>query len=97
MQYMKDEHLTLRVPAELARALARWARARGVAKSHVAREAVAAYLDPPPAASVRTVAAAELAVRWAAMPRLLPDEALALADDLAAARAALPGLPEPWA
>ena len=43
---MNKAHLTLRLPADLARSLARWARVRGVPKSQVAREAVARYLAP---------------------------------------------------
>ena len=43
---MKDSHLTLRIPAELARALARKAKALGIPKSQMAREAVTRYLVP---------------------------------------------------
>ncbi len=96
---MKDTHLTLRLPAGLARLLTRWAAAHGVPKSQVAREAVARYLAAPggdsPVAS--GLAARELARRWGGLPRLLPDEAESLTADLAAARAELPPVPTPWA
>lgn len=41
---MKDDQLTLRVPAALARALARRAKARDVPKSQLVREALERYL-----------------------------------------------------
>jgi hypothetical protein len=96
---MKNSHLTLRLPADLARALARVARGRSVPKSQVVREAVASYLAP---SSVRTerppqVTARAFAERWAALPRLTPDEARDLEADIAAARAALPPVRAPWA
>lgn len=95
---MKDSHLTLRLPAELARALARKARALGVPKSQMAREAVARYLVP--AASEdrpeRQLSAKELIRRWRAMPRLSPDEAEAFARDLEVGRDALPPVNSPW-
>ena len=39
-----DAQITLRLPRELARNLARLAKARGVKKSHLVREAVVEYL-----------------------------------------------------
>lgn len=96
---MKDEHLTLRLPRELARALARWARERGVTKSQLAREAVARYLaraEAAPASTARTLTAAELAARWGLLPRLTPEEANDLTIDLEAARRSLPDLRTPW-
>jgi len=95
---MKDSHLTLRLPAGLARLLARWAAAHGVPKSQVAREAVARYLaGPGEAATTRPrLAARELAARWPTLPRLHPDEAVALAADIDSARAALPPVAPPW-
>jgi len=96
---MKDDHLTLRLPRELARALARWARERGVPKSQLAREAVARYLaraDAAPASAARTLTAVELGARWGLLPRLTPEEASDLAADLEAARRSLPDLPTPW-
>ena len=89
----------MRLPAALARALARWARERGVTKSQLAREAVARYLSPSgPAAEqpAPMVTAAELARRWALLPRLTPEEAADLAADILAARRALPDVPAPW-
>ena len=95
---MKNSHLTLRLTAELARALARLAKAHRVPKSQIAREAVARYLTPPPPASPSSprLTAGELARRWAAIPTLDPDEATAYRADLAAARAELPAQPSPW-
>lgn len=93
---MKDSHLTLRLSADLARALTRWARAHGLPKSEVAREAVALYLAPPEAPLVRRVTALELAARWPSLPRLDADEASAFAEDLASSRAALPPVPAAW-
>lgn len=96
---MKDAHLTLRLPADLARALARWARRRRVPKSQLVREAVALYLAPSSASSERPprVTARTFAERWAALPRLTPDEARDLEADIAAARSALPPVRTPWA
>jgi len=39
-----DAQVTLRLPKEMDRALAKAAKARGLKKSHLVREAVAAYL-----------------------------------------------------
>ncbi len=97
---MKDSHLTLRLSADLARALARFADRHGVPKSQVAREAVARYLAPPPAAPAerpRGIPAFTLAARWKSLPRLTQEEARALEADVAAARAGLPPVPAPWA
>jgi len=88
---MKDSHLTLRLPVALVRALARRARDAGLGKSQLVREAVTAYLaDPAPAPPRAEVTAIALAERWKTVPRLDPGEAASFADDLAAARAALP-------
>ena len=46
---MQEDQLTLRLPRELSRALARWARERGVPKSQLVREALQAYLAGAPA------------------------------------------------
>ncbi len=95
---MKDSHLTLRLPADLARALASFARRRGVPKSQVAREAVARYLAPSNAPPARPagIPAAVLAERWRSLPRLTPEEAGDFETDLAALRAALPPLRATW-
>lgn len=45
---MKDDQLTLRLPRELARQLARRAREQRVKKSEVVREALQSYLAPEP-------------------------------------------------
>lgn len=95
---MKDDHLTLRLPGELARTLARWARERGESKSNLVREAVARYLaaPSPDREPSRTVTAADLAARWPGLPRLSPSEASDLAADLARARRDLPPVRELW-
>lgn len=95
---MKDSHLTLRLPAELARALARKARALGVPKSQMAREAVALYLVPATESerSAKQLSAKELAARWRSMPRLSPDEAESFARDLETGRDGLPPIRSPW-
>ena len=96
---MRDDYLTLRVPRDLARALARWARERGLPKSHAVREAVARYLGTAPSdpALGRRVTAVELAERWADLPRLTPGEARDFAGDVGAARRGLPPPPDAWA
>ncbi len=95
---MKDSHLTLRLPAALARLLARSARDRGIPKSQLAREAVGRFLAPvvdeSPAAPSLT--AADLAHRRRSWPRLAAAEARDLGRDIEAARAGLPPMPEPW-
>ena len=95
---MQDSHLTLRLPADLARALARWARSRGVPKSQLVREAVARYFAPSTAPAERPpqVTARSLAERWPTMPRLTPEEARGLEADIAAARVALPPARPQW-
>jgi hypothetical protein len=90
---MKDSHLSVRLPASLVRALARRARDAGVARSHVIREAVSAYVSGPPPPPRREVTATELAERWRALPRLTPEEAAALGADMEAAREGLPAPP----
>lgn len=95
---MKD-YLTLRLPKELARALARFARLRRVPKSAVVREAVAQYLAPaPPEGAARRVTGRELAALFASLPHLSPEEAEAFARDLAKAKAELAQIPvrDPW-
>ena len=46
---MKDSQLTLRLPQDVVRAIARLARERGVAKSQVVREAIQQYVAAEPA------------------------------------------------
>lgn len=95
---MKDSHLTLRLPAALARLLARSARARGVPKSQLAREAVGRYLNPgaDEAPSGAGLTAGELARRWRTLPRLVPSEADGFRRDIETARAELPSVPKSW-
>jgi predicted transcriptional regulator len=94
---MKDAHLTLRLPDALARALARLARATGMPKSQVAREAVARYVAATPSlATERVVRAGELARRWSSLPRLTVDEAAELEADLRRARKTVPLPAAPW-
>ena len=95
---MKDSHLTLRLPAALARALARKARTAGVPKSQLVREAVARYLAPADAlgSSRPPVTARDLAARWPTLPRMAPEDVDDFAADIAAARAALPVPRPPW-
>lgn len=94
---MKDTHLTLRLPLELARILSRRARDRGVPKSLVAREAVALYLGVvPEAGAAPPLVARDLAARLAELPRLAPEEAAALESDIASGRAGLPDVRGPW-
>lgn len=91
-------HLTLRLPVELARALARKARALGIPKSQMVREAVALYLVPEAREhrAERHLSAKELAARWRSIPRLSPDETDAFARDLEAGRDVLPPIRSPW-
>lgn len=95
---MKDSHLTLRLPAGLARLLARWASAHGIPKSQVAREAVARYLAGPGdnSAAATGLTARDLSRRWGTLPRLGLEEADSFAADVAAGRDALPPVPPPW-
>ena len=57
---MKEDQLTLRLPKDLARLLARRARERRLPKSQVVREAIQAYLaseqPPPPGGAWQRVA-----------------------------------------
>ncbi|HRP07083.1 MAG TPA: ribbon-helix-helix protein, CopG family [Gemmatimonadales bacterium] len=88
---MKDAHLTVRLPAPLARALARRARETDLPRSHLVREAVVGYLaGPQSVAERRECTAAELAMHWRAMPHLTVDEAAAFAEELNAARTLAP-------
>ena len=94
---MKESHLTLRLSDALARALERSARERGVAKSHVAREAVARYLAPTgPGPSNVLVRGADILARWSELPRLTVAEATDLAREIRGARKALPPPKPPW-
>ena len=98
LYYMKDSHLTLRLSAELARALARKARSLGLPKSQVAREAVERYVAGRVSEVARPprLTAAELAAQWETLPRLSADEANQFAADIAAGREAMPAIRTAW-
>ena len=93
---MKNDHLTLRLPRDLARDLARRAKERARPKSELVREAVASYLEPPAGSPVRALTAGELARLWPRLPRLDADEAAGFADDVGAARRGLPPVRGAW-
>jgi hypothetical protein len=98
---MRDKHLTLRLSRDLARAVSRWAKAHGVAKSQVVREAVASYVGTtmdaaPPAAHGDVLSARAVSARWASLPHLSPKEAGGLAGGIAASRTSLPQATQPW-
>ncbi|MEO5580684.1 MAG: CopG family transcriptional regulator [Gemmatimonadaceae bacterium] len=84
---MKNAALTLRLTASLAKSLGRLARARGIPKSQLVREAVARYLAPSgPVVESPVLTASILAARWRDIPRLAPEEASEFQDDITAAR-----------
>ncbi|HKV50766.1 MAG TPA: CopG family transcriptional regulator [Gemmatimonadaceae bacterium] len=94
-------HLTLRLSRELARAVSRWARAHGVAKSQVVRDAVASYvgLASPGGAQAEHAPIASgraLSSRWATLPHLSVAEAGGLAGGIAASRSSVPRVTPPW-
>lgn len=98
---MRDMHLTLRLSRELARAVSRWARSHGVAKSQVVRDAVASYVGlaspgDAPAEHAQVVSARAVSDRWATLPHLSVEEAGGLAGGIAASRTSLPKVTPPW-
>lgn len=94
---MKDSHLTLRLPEELARALEQAAAARGVAKSSIVREAVSHYLAEAPLKPSRPGMTVDAFIRrWETLPKLSPAEAEAYASDIEVARAELMPLRDSW-
>jgi predicted transcriptional regulator len=94
---MKDAHLTLRLPEDLARVLEREAEKRGVPKSMVVREAVAQYLiQARVRPAVELVSAADFARAWARRPRLAPGDAEAFERDIREAREFLLPPDDPW-
>lgn len=93
---MKEAHLTVRLPGELADELDARAELRGLARSQVVREAVAAYLVGPSAPATARISARDLAQRWAHLPVLRDDERAQFSADVDAARAALPLPSDPW-
>lgn len=96
--HMKDAHLTLRLPDDLARALERAAEERGVAKSMLVREAVSRYLAGAPATPPKpAMTLGEFIDRWEARPTLSPEESEEYAAAIEAARAELLPLRDSWA
>ncbi len=94
---MKDSHLTLRLPDDLARALERAAEERGVAKSMLVREAVSQYLAGAPATpSKRVMTLDEFIKKWESRPKLTPEESEEYARNIEQARAELLPLRDPW-
>ncbi len=94
---MKDSHLTVRLPEEMSAALARYADARGLARSQVVREAVADYLTTtPPSAVPHGVSSRELARRWASLPRLTAAEATEFANEIEFDRTSMPPVEATW-
>jgi len=93
---MKESHLTLRLPADLARALEQRARARGVPKSQLAREAVARYLSTASTPVRPAFTGGDLADLWPSLPRLTAAEAEALETDIEAGRRELPPVRTAW-
>lgn len=94
---MSGSHLTLRLPADLARSLESAAEDRGVAKSLLVREAVATYLGRDPRSQREPMLARDLAAAWGTLPTLSEPEREDLATDIERARWTLPPLPDPWA
>ncbi len=95
---MPDTPLSVRLPADLTEALDRRADERGVGRSMVVREAVAAYLtDAPPSPVVRLMPVAAFLELWPSAPKLSPEDAAAYAADLRADRASLGPVDDPWA
>jgi hypothetical protein len=95
---MKDAHLTLRIPASLARTLDKIARVRGVSKSHLVADAIARHVTSatPPSEPARRVSGAEFSSLWPSLPRLAPGDANAFAEDIARARKELPPPADRW-
>lgn len=93
---MNHTHITLRLPEKLARDIATWARARGVPKSQLVREAVASYGQTGSSPALPVLTARDLAARWRSVPRLTTAEAADFAADIADGRSQLPPAPAPW-
>jgi hypothetical protein len=94
---MDSTHITLRLPEQLAKAVARWARLHDQPRSQVVREAVAQYLGgKPTSAGPPSISARELGVRWPDLPRLTSEEVDSLSADIAAGRAMLPAVRTSW-
>lgn len=103
---MKEAHLTLRLPVDLARALEREAAARRVPKSLLVREAVSSYLiGPAPRVETVPVTARDVARLWDPVPpataqgdrALVSDVADNIADVVTRSRESPPQPNDPWA
>lgn len=94
---MKTDALTLRLSPDLARALRRLAKLKGVPKSQVVREAVAEYVSPSgPTPAAQEISARALALSWPKIPRLTPEEASAFEIEIGNAREGLVLPPAAW-
>ena len=94
---MKDTLLSVRIPSDLADAIDHRAAERGVGRSVMVREAVAAYLTSRPApAPVIAMPLEAFLVALTTAPRLSADEAASYEEDLRVACAELPPLHDPW-
>lgn len=97
LYHMEPTHITLRIPDDMAVALASRARARDLPRSQVVREALALYLSAGPTRSAPPLTtASDFAARWANLPRLTPAEVTDLESDITASRDALPKTRAPW-
>ncbi len=90
-----DEQITIRVPRTLARALARLARAEGVKRSHLVRQALVGFLRPAATSSERVAAVREPA-RGPYADRGIPRYKVALRRSLEGFSVSVPGLPGCW-
>ena len=96
---MKQAHLTLRLPAALARLLDRRARERDLPRSQVVREAVSEYLAPAsaPSGAMASVSGRDLAQVWPSLPHLGEADARRVGGEIETARHKLLPVDEPWA
>lgn len=95
---MDDAHLSLRLPDDLASLLNRVAKARGIGKSTLVREAVTQQLTGGSARDgAAPLLAADFRKVWDALPHLSVDEAAAFDTDVQQARAALAPPDDAWA
>jgi predicted RNase H-like HicB family nuclease len=90
-----DEQLTIRVPRALARALARRARAEGVKRSHLVRQALLGFLRPAATAPERVAAVREPA-RGPYADRGVLRYKVALRRSEEGYSVSVPGLPGCW-
>ena len=88
-----DEQITIRVPRTLARALARRARAEGVKRSHLVRQALLGFLRP---AAPERVAAVREPAGGPYADRGVPHYKVALRRSEEGFSVSVPGLPGCW-